>query len=103
LKKTTTHFGPFLGGPSSGLIAELFLQHTENTHLAALSHKHKIIEYIRYVDDVLVIYDSTHTNIHNILADFNAIHSNLQFTAETEVDNTINYLDISIHRSPNST
>jgi hypothetical protein len=87
--------------PSSGLIAEFFLQHTENTHLAALSHKHKIINYIIYVDDVLVIYDFTHANIHHILTDFNAIHPNLQFTAETEVDNTINYLDVSIHRSPN--
>jgi hypothetical protein len=47
-------------------------------------------------------YDSTHTDIHNILTHFNAIHPNLQFTAETEVDNTINYLDLSIHRSPNS-
>jgi hypothetical protein len=54
------------------------------------------------VDDFLVIYDSTHTDIHNILTDFNAIHPNLQFTAEIEVDSTINYLDISIHRSPNS-
>jgi hypothetical protein len=50
-----------MGAPSSDLIAEFFLQHTENTHVATLSHKHKIINYIRYVDDVLVIYDSTHT------------------------------------------
>jgi hypothetical protein len=66
-----------MGAPSSGLIAEFFLQHTENTHLATLSHKNKIINYIIYVDDVLVVYDSTHTDIHNILADFNAIHPNL--------------------------
>jgi hypothetical protein len=94
--------GLAVGAPLSGLIAEFFQQHTENTHLATLSHKHKIINYIRYVDDVLVLYDSTHTDIHNILTDFNAIHPNLQFTAEIEVDSTIHYLDISIHRSPNS-
>jgi hypothetical protein len=28
------------------------------------------------------------------------MHATLQFTAETETDNSINYLDISIHRSP---
>jgi hypothetical protein len=45
-----------MGAPSSGLIADFFLQHTENTRLAILSHKHKIINYIRYMDDVLVSY-----------------------------------------------
>jgi len=35
-----------------------------------------------------------------ILIDFNALHPKLHFTAETEVNNTLNYLDISIHRTP---
>ena len=35
-----------------------------------------------------------------ILDDFNALHPKLQFTAEAERDNTVNYLDISIHRTP---
>ena len=38
------HIPEVVGAPSSGLIAEFFLQHTENTHLARLSHKHRIIE-----------------------------------------------------------
>jgi hypothetical protein len=101
-KIITQRDGLTMGAPSSGLIAECFLQHTENTHLAPLSHKHKIINYIRYVDNVLVIYDFTHTDIHNILTYFNVIHPNLQFTAEIEVDNTLNYLDISILRSHNN-
>jgi hypothetical protein len=49
-----------------------------------------------------MIFDSTHTDIHDILTDFNALHRNLHFTAETETKNTLNYLDISIHRSPNN-
>jgi len=32
-----------VGSPSSGLIAEIFLQHTENSHLTHLTKKHKII------------------------------------------------------------
>jgi len=35
-----------------------------------------------------------------ILHDFNALHPKLQFTAEAERDHTLNYLDISIHRTP---
>jgi hypothetical protein len=88
-----------MGAPSSGLIAEIFLQHTEHKHLTHLPQKHKIINYYRYVDDILIIYDSDHTNIHNILQDFNNLHPNLHFTAETEIDNKLNYHDIAIHRT----
>jgi len=89
-----------MGAPSSGLIAELFLQHTENEHLAHLSHKLRITDYFRYVDDILLIFDPIHTDIPSILTDFNALHSNLHFTAEIKRDNTINYLDISIQKPP---
>ena len=89
-----------MGAPSSGLIAEIFLQHLEHLHLPQLTQKHKIISYWRYVDDILITYDPSHTNIQAILQDFNSMHTSLQFTAETETDNSINYLDVSIHRSP---
>ena len=82
-----------MGAHSSGLIAEFFLQYTENTHLARLSHKHKIINYFRYVDDIL-IFDPNHTDIQAILTDFNTLCPNLSFTAEIETDNIISYLDI---------
>ena len=72
----------------------------EHVHLARLSTKHKIIDYFRYVDDILLIFDSNHTDIQTILNDFNAIHPKLKFTAEIETDNKINYLDVTIHRTP---
>jgi hypothetical protein len=37
------HDGLAMGAPSSSVIAEIFLQHTENIHLAHLTHKHRII------------------------------------------------------------
>jgi hypothetical protein len=89
-----------MGAPSSGLIAEFFLQHKENTHLAYLSHKHRIIDYFRYVDDILLISDLNHSDIQSNLTDFNTLHPNLHLTAEIKRDNTINYLDISIHKTP---
>jgi len=52
------------------------------------------------VDDILLIFDSNRTSIQRILDDFNAVHPKLQFTAEAERDHTLNYLDISIHRTP---
>src|SRR5215469_4445946 len=91
--------GLAMGAPTSGLIAEFFLQNLEHTHLTPLSSKHKITKYFCYVDDILLIYDSSHSDIQSILDDFNTTHPNLKFTAETETDNRINYLDITIHRT----
>jgi hypothetical protein len=55
------------------------------------------------VDDILLILDSNHSNIQEILKDFNSIHPKLQLTAETvKEDHTLNFLDISIHRTPTS-
>jgi len=88
------------GGSSSGLIAEIFLQHIEHSHLICLTHKHKIINYCRYVDVILLIFDSSHTCIQKILDNFNSLHPKLRFTAETEKDHTLKYLDIAIHRNP---
>jgi hypothetical protein len=67
-----------------------------------LTHKHKIINYWRYVDDIPLIFDSNHTNIQEILDDFNALPPKLHFTVEAERDHTISYLDISVHRTPTS-
>jgi hypothetical protein len=82
-----------MGTPSSSLIAEMFPQQTEHQHMAQLSTKHKIINYFPYVDP-------DHSSIQAILADFNILHSKLQFTAEAEKDNAINYLEVNIHRNP---
>jgi hypothetical protein len=41
------------------------------------------------VDDILIVFGSNHTNTEK-----------LQFKAETEKGQTLNYLDISIHRTP---
>ena len=67
---------------------------------AQFNTNHKIINYFRYIDNILLIYDSSQTNIQAILEDFNSIHPNLTFTGETEHDNMLNFLDITIHKTP---
>jgi len=89
-----------MGTPTLGKIVEFYLQSLEDTHLTHLSNKHKIARYFRYVDDIPIIYDPNHTDINNMRKDFNMIHPNMKFLAETESNNKINYLDITIHRTP---
>ena len=86
--------------PTSDIIVEFFLQHFEDTHLTYLSKKHNVAAYFHYVDDILLIYNTHHTDINNIQNDFSKIHPNMKFTAETESDNRINFLGITIHRTP---
>jgi hypothetical protein len=82
--------------PSSALLSELYLQHIEHNQILKLLIKHKIISYHRYVDDILLVYNTQYTNIDNTLNDFNTIHNKVQFSMETENNNNINFLDLSI-------
>jgi hypothetical protein len=91
---------PAMGASTSGILAEFFLQHLEDTHLTHLSKKHKIAAYFCSLDDILLICDSHHTYINSIQNDFNEIQPNIMFTVETESNNSINYLGITIHRTP---
>jgi len=78
-----------MGAPSSGLIAEFFLQHLEYLYLAHLTHKHHI-NYCLYIDDIFLNHASNRTSIQIILKHVNALHPKLQFTAEKEKDHALN-------------
>jgi hypothetical protein len=62
--------------PSSASISEIVLQRTEFTHLNPITRQH-ITGYFHYVDDILITYDPSHTNIQSILNNFNNIHPKL--------------------------
>jgi hypothetical protein len=44
--------------------------------------KHKILEYHRYVDDLLLVYNNQITDISNTVSQFNGVNPKLQFTIE---------------------
>jgi hypothetical protein len=93
--------GLAMGAPSSSILSEIFLQFMEHDILKILI-EHKVISYSRYVDDILIIYDHTKTNLNQVLNDFNNIHNMIQYTIKKENNNEINFLDISIHRLQSS-
>ena len=91
-----------MGSPLSSLISEIFLQSIENQFIEQLKQQYNILFYGRYVDDILIIYNNNHDNTNNILTAFNKIHPKLKFTVESEINNEINYLDLTIKRYNNS-
>jgi hypothetical protein len=90
-----------MGAPTSATLAETFIQHLEHTIIYEILKKHQIIDYYRYVDDILIIYNEHHTNIDNTLNEFNRIHLKIKFTVEKETQNKINCLDVTITKEGN--
>ena len=83
-----------MGSPISPIVADFVMTDLEDNCLNKLSFKP--IFYKRYVDDIITGIPST--DVDTMLHCFNSYHPRLQFTFETELDKTINFLDIKIIR-----
>jgi hypothetical protein len=81
--------GLTMGAPTSATLAETFIQHLEHTIIYKILEKYQIIDYYRYVDDILIIYNEHHTNTDNTIDEFNKIHPKIKFTIEKEFQNKL--------------
>jgi hypothetical protein len=79
--------GVAMGSPVSGTMAEVFLQHLEETIIKPFLSTKILSFYTRYVDDILLIYDSTCTDLDNILQYIDTIHRDIQLSPTTEISN----------------
>ena len=61
-----------------------------------IEHDGSPLFFIRYIDDVILCINSSHTNL--VLKVFNEYHERLKFTYELEKDKTLNFLDITATR-----
>ena len=66
--------GILVGSPISNTVAEIFLQHLENTHLKHILESKHIIFYTRYADDILMIYNTKYTIPETIHQHINKTH-----------------------------
>jgi hypothetical protein len=66
-----------MGSPFSSTMAEIFIQHLEESFIKHLLDSKSITFYARYVDDILIIYDSSHTNPNEITQYANTIYNNI--------------------------
>jgi len=71
--------------------------HRKHTHKTLTRHK-KILYYTRYVDDILIIYDTRHIS-DNTIQKYNQIHKNLQLNPTHEDNGQMNFLDLTIIRN----
>ena len=85
-----------MGAPTSSVFSEIYLQYIENTAIYDILINNHIIGYFRYVDDSLIIYNKTTTNIYDVFNTFNNFKPTRKFATEKEIDKKINFLDITI-------
>jgi hypothetical protein len=90
--------GLAIGAPTSSIFSEVFLQHIEHTAIYDILVQNKILGYFRYIDDILIAYNGSTTNIHDVFDFFNSLVPTLKFTMENEVKNRIHFLDITIQK-----
>jgi hypothetical protein len=94
--------GLAMGASTSAILAKVYIQFLEYTEIANILKKYQIVDYHRYVDDILIIYNAQRTNIYDTLDEFNAINPNLKFTIEEQTNFTTNFLDLTITNCNNT-
>ena len=91
--------GLAMGAPTSSVLSELYLQFMEHNKLYTTLLQNSILGYFRYVDDILIVYNDSKTDIDKLLDLFNNAMPTMMFSIEKESNNSINFLDITIHRN----
>ena len=92
-----------MGSPISSIYAETFIHYIEQTHILNQNNNkyaNKIIYLYRYVD-ILLLYNSNNRQTKQLHQYSNKLHPKLNFTLETEVNNSMNFLDLTISNIDN--
>ena len=86
--------GVAMGSPLAPALANLFMGIHEQKWLAS-SEGQSVLFYKRYVDDIFCVFKNEHEAV-DFLQFLNKQHINIKFTMETEVEEKIPFLDITI-------
>ena len=94
--------GAAMGSPLSPVIANIFMEHFEQSALANSVYVPKI--WKRYVDDIFAIWPHGKEHLDTFLSYLNNIHPAIKFTIEHEDDqHSLPFLDIALTRNSNGT
>ncbi|XP_044755871.1 uncharacterized protein LOC123314576 [Coccinella septempunctata] len=89
--------GTAMGNPASPILANLVVNEVIFVVLNTLSFR---VEFLKlYVDDTIAAIPKNATS--ELLDKFNGFHHKLKFTMELEVDQKINFLDLTVMRNSN--
>ena len=87
--------GAAMGGPTSAIVSEIYMQSLETTAITTADHPPKIWE--RHVDDVFSIVHKAY--LQELLEHINNLHPQTQFTKEEESNSSLPFLDTLTQRN----
>ncbi len=87
--------GVMMGSPLGSLIANIFMCELENNLVPTMGTK--LEEWTRYVDDTFALIEPD--SINDVLRILNSYDPRIQFTFETETNNSIPFLDVLVKKS----
>jgi hypothetical protein len=82
--------------PISSLIEEIFLRQCGHANIKQLLDTKKLAYYTRYVDNILIIFDTTEISLHTVNTYISNIHNNKKLNTTYEEHNSIDFLDLTI-------
>ena len=90
--------GVVMGTPVAPTLANLFKAKVEEDAISSREGTQPLV-WLRFIDDILVIMESTPVEMHNLVAHCNSRTGSIQYTAEVS-NNCIDFLDITIFKGP---
>ena len=85
--------GTAIGTKMAPPYAILFLAELEEAFLAKCKYKPEV--WLRYIDDIFMIWTHGEEKLKEFLAELNSFHDTIKFTAESSKD-TVNFLDVKV-------
>ncbi len=86
-----------MGSPLSPVLANLFMIYFEKKIIDTFSLKPKI--WLRYMDDIFVIWSYGIDELNNFLSHMNSLHPNIDFTIELENNQSLPFLDVLVQKN----
>ena len=75
--------------------ANLFMGEFEDKHIyTRIKEKAKL--YLRFIDNIFMVWTSTHKELERFIKEINLVHPSIKFTVETS-KNEINFLDTTVY------
>ncbi|XP_060517001.1 uncharacterized protein LOC132696254 [Cylas formicarius] len=89
--------GAPMGSSLSPAIGNLFMAYFEAQAIRESQLKPKL--WIRYVDDIFILWSHGEAKLDHFLTYFNSLHDRIEFTIEKEKDKQLPFLDVLLTRS----
>jgi hypothetical protein len=84
-----------MGSSLSPIMAEIYMNELENNVMNSSMYKNNIKKWVRYVDDILIIWEDENKQIDKFMEELNGIEMGIQFKEEIGGEK-IAYLDLNI-------